>query len=91
MLQEMSPGETLSGKIIPSPDELTIQERQLWLNEASREFLDGNISEDTLRKIEGKLEVDYAQAALDQASVRSEISSILKKMVANLVNAFRKK
>ncbi|MGB3298767.1 MAG: hypothetical protein WBA76_10900, partial [Phormidesmis sp.] len=55
MLYEMSKQGYLSEDSVPSPDDLTIQERQIWLNDASEQYFEGKISEDVLQNIQKKL------------------------------------
>lgn len=84
MLQDTSQADTISDETVPSSDNLTVQERQLWLNNASSKYLEGKISEETLRRTEEALEVDYAKAALDQTSVKTEVLSVLKRWLKSL-------
>lgn len=56
MLPKMSQEDGPWEDSVPSPDDLTIQERQIWLNDASNQYFEGKISEDTLQKIKSKLE-----------------------------------
>ena len=87
MFQDSSSEDSLSSEeISSSEDNLTIPERQFRLNDASKRYFEGEISEGDLRRIEEKLEVDYAQAALDQTSVRAEIVNALQKWVRSVSN-----
>ena len=63
---------------------LTVQERQLKLSRASKQYLNGEISEERLNEVEAELEVDYAKALLDQTSVFSEVASAIKRWVNGL-------
>ncbi|MEL6157753.1 MAG: hypothetical protein AAFQ40_11810 [Cyanobacteria bacterium J06623_5] len=89
MLQEADHNNPASDvSVSPSSDvvssNLTVQERQLELTRASRQYLNGEISEERLNEVEAELEVDYAKALLDQTSVFSEVASVIKRWVSGL-------
>lgn len=84
MLQETDNENILSETTTPSSDSLTVQERQFRLNQAFKEYSKGKITEEALREQEAELEVDYAEAFLDQTSTIAEILPTLKRWIEKL-------
>lgn len=82
MLRDTSQNDGLSyDAAIPSSKDLSVQQRQFRLNDASKKYIEGKIPEDALRKVEEALEVDYAQTALDQTSIWAEVSRLLMRWI----------
>lgn len=84
MFQETDPEIMLSEATTPSTGRLTVQERQFRLNQAFKDYSKGAITEEALREQEAELEVDYAEAFLDQTSTISAILPTLKRWIEKL-------
>lgn len=70
-------------------EDLTVQEKQLRMGQVMHQYIKGKISEQKLEeKLESKewkkLEVDYAKAALEQASVFAAVCDALRKSLSKL-------
>lgn len=85
MFQESAQNKEVSNGSVPST--MTVQERQFQLSQASQQYSKGEITEAALEALEKDLEVDYAEALLDQTSVWSEVVAVLKKWMRGITNA----